>query len=195
MSNQNHLSRGTKPYQYYYYRCIIPKDLRGTLGKSQIRLSLKNSNYCYSKIVANSLHIITQDIFENIRAGHMEDITLEDVKEILRQKFKQTIKHVDLYQWKTNKWAPDELVARIDEIDKKEKKLLSRLKNDFLETNERISKEIDKILIKKNLKPDNQNYEYAGLISRWTDLKVLQETWKKICSMVKEKRLKNTSKN
>ena len=179
MSNQNHLSRGTKPYQYYYYRCIIPKDLRGTLGKSQIRLSLKNSDYCYSKIVANSLHIITQDIFENIRAGHMQDITLEDVKEILRQKFKQTIKHVDLYQWKTNKWAPDELAARIDEIDKKEKKLLSRLKNDFLETNERISKEIDKILIKKNLKPDNQNYEYAGLISRWTDLKVLRETWKR----------------
>ena len=34
MSNQNHLSRGTKPYQYYYYRCIIPKDLREILGKS-----------------------------------------------------------------------------------------------------------------------------------------------------------------
>jgi len=41
-----------------------------------------------------------------------------------------------------------------------------------------ISKEIDKILIKKNLKPDKQNYEYAGLISRWTDLKVLRESWK-----------------
>ena len=45
--------------------------------------------------------------------------------------------------------------------------------------NEIISKEIDKILIKKNLKPDKQNYEYAGLISRWTDLKVLRETWKR----------------
>ena len=179
MINRNHLAQGTKPYQNFYFRCIIPKDLKGMFGQSRIRISLKNSNYCYSKIVANNLYMITQDIFENIRAGHMQDITLDDVKDILRKKFKQTIKHIDLYEWKTNKWAPDELAARIDEIDKKENKLLSRLKNDFVETNEIISKEIDKILIKKNLKPDKQNYEYAGLISRWTDLKVLRESWKR----------------
>ena len=179
MRNRNYLARGTKPYQYYYFHCIIPKDLRGILGKSQIRISLKNSDYCYSKIVANSLYIIAQNIFEELRAGHMQDITLEDIKDILRQKVKQTIKHIDLYQWKTNKWEPLELAKRIEQIDKKEKKLLSRLKNDFIETNEIISKEIDKILIKKNLKPDKQNYEYAGLISRWTDLKVLRESWKR----------------
>ena len=179
MRNRNYLARGTKPYQYYYFHCIIPKDLRGILGKSVIRISLKNSDYCYSKIVANSLYIIAQNIFEELRAGHMQDITLEDVKDILRQKVKQTIKHIDLYQWKTNKWEPLELAKRIEQIDKKEKKLLSRLQTDFIETNEIISKEIDKILIKKNLKPDKQNYEYAGLISRWTDLKVLRETWKR----------------
>ena len=179
MSNRNYLARGTKPYQYYYFHCIIPKDLRGILGKSQIRISLKNSDYCYSKIVANSLYIIAQNIFEELRAGHMQDITLEDVKDILRQKVKQTIKHINLYQWKTNKWEPLELAKRIEQIDQKEKKILSRLQTDFIETNEIISKEIDKILIKKNLKPDKQNYEYAGLISRWTDLKVLRESWKR----------------
>ena len=179
MRNRNYLARGTKPYQYYYFHCIIPKDLRGILGKSVIRISLKNSDYCYSKIVSNSLYIIAQNIFEELRAGHMQDITLEDVKDILRQKVKQTIKHINLYQWKTNKWEPLELAKRIEEIDKKEKKILSRLQTDFIETNEIISKEIDKILIKKNLKPDKQNYEYAGLISRWTDLKVLRESWKR----------------
>ena len=179
MRNRNYLARGTKPYQYYYFHCIIPKDLRGILGKSVIRISLKNSDYCYSKIVSNSLYIIAQNIFEELRAGHMQDITLEDVKDILRQKVKQTIKHIDLYQWKTNKWEPLELAKRIEQIDQKEKKILSRLQTDFIETNEIISKEIDKILIKKNLKPDKQNYEYAGLISRWTDLKVLRESWKR----------------
>jgi len=179
MRNRNYLARGTKPYQYYYFHCIIPKDLRGILGKSQIRISLKNSDYCYSKIVSNSLYIIAQNIFEELRAGHMQDITLEDVKDILRQKVKQTIKHINLYQWKTNKWEPLELAKRIEQIDQKEKKILSRLQTDFIETNEIISKEIDKILIKKNLKPDKQNYEYAGLISRWTDLKVLRESWKR----------------
>ena len=85
MRNRNYLARSTKPYQYYYFHCIIPKDLRGILGKSQIRISLKNSDYCYSKIVSNSLYIIAQNIFEELRAGHMQDITLEDVKDILRQ--------------------------------------------------------------------------------------------------------------
>ena len=179
MRNRNYLARGTKPYQYYYFHCIIPKDLRGILGKSVIRISLKNSDYCYSKIVSNSLYIIAQNIFEELRAGHMQDITLEDVKDILRQKVKQTIKHINLYQWKTNKWEPLELAKMIEQIDQKEKKILSRLQTDFIETNEIISKEIDKILIKKNLKPDKQNYEYAGLISRWTDLKVLRESWKR----------------
>jgi len=145
MRNRNYLARGTKPYQYYYFHCIIPKDLRGILG---IRISLKNSDYCYSKIVSNSLYIIAQNIFEELRAGHMQDITLEDVKDILRQKVKQTIKHINLYQWKTNKWEPLELAKRIEQIDQKEKKILSRLQTDFIETNEIISKEIDKILIK-----------------------------------------------
>ena len=131
MINRNHLAQGTKPYQNFYSRCIIPKDLRSILGQSQIRISLKNSNYCYSKIVANNLHIITQDIFENIRAGHMQDITLDDVKDILRKKFKQTIKHIDLYEWKTNKWSPAVMKDRIKEIDVKENKLLKRLQNDF----------------------------------------------------------------
>ena len=96
MSNHNYLARSTKPYQNFYFRCIIPKDLRGMLGKSQIRISLKNSDYCYSKIAANSLYIIAQNIFEQLRAGHMQDLTLEDVNDILRQKFKQTIRYFPL---------------------------------------------------------------------------------------------------
>ena len=94
MSKPNYLAQGTKPYQYYYFHCIIPNDLRGILGKSVIRISLKNSDYCYSKIIANQLYIIAQNIFEEIRTGNMQDLTLEDVKSILRQKFKQTIKHI-----------------------------------------------------------------------------------------------------
>ena len=179
MSNRNYLARGSKPYQYYYFHCIIPKDLREILGKSVIRISLKNSDYCYSKIIANQLYIIAQNIFEEIRTGNMQDLTLEDVKSILRQKFKQTIKHIDLYDWKTNKWSPAVMKNRVKEIDVKEKKLLKRLQNDFEGTTKHLAKEVDKILKDKNLKPDKNNYEYDGLVSRWTDLKVIRENWKR----------------
>jgi len=52
-------------------------------------------------------------------------ILLDDVlnREILRDKARQTIKHINLYEWETNKWDEKELKKRIDEIDKKENKL------------------------------------------------------------------------
>jgi integrase len=109
----------------------------------------------------------------------MQDITLEDVKVILREKVRQTIKHINLYEWETNKWNEKELQERIDEIDDKENKLKERLQNDFKGTTEHLANEVDKILKDKDLKPDKKNYEYKGLISRWTDLQVIREGWKR----------------
>ena len=126
-----------------------------------------------------NLYQITQSIFNEVREGYMKDITLEDVKSILRDKVRQTIKHINLYEWETNKWNEKELQERIDEIDKKENKLRERLKNDFKGTTEHLSKEVDKLLKNKDLKSDKNNYEYRGLISRWTDLQVIRESWKR----------------
>ena len=118
-------------------------------------------------------------IFMEVREGYMKDITIDDVKSILRDKVRQTLKHIHLYEWDTNKWNEKELQDRIDEIDKKEKELKDRLHSHFKRTNEHLAKEVDKILKDKDLKPDKKNYEYRGLISRWTDLQVIRESWKR----------------
>ena len=113
MNNRNYLARGNKPYQYYYFHCIIPKDLRDILGKPQIRISMKNSDHCYSKIVANSLYIIAQNIFEEFRNGNMKDITLEDVKNILRIEVRKSLLHIHHYQYGTNVFSKDKLKKSI----------------------------------------------------------------------------------
>ena len=77
MRNQNYLTRGRKPCQYYYFRCIIPADFIEILGQSQFKISLKNSDYCYSKVLANSLYILAQGIFRDYREGDMKEITIE----------------------------------------------------------------------------------------------------------------------
>ena len=56
----------------------------------------------------------------------MKDIAIEDVKNILRRKVNQTLKHIHLYERDTNKWNENELKERIDKIDEKEKKLKDR---------------------------------------------------------------------
>jgi integrase len=179
MSNRNYLARGTKPYQYYYFHCIIPKDLRGILGTSIIRISLKNSDYCYSKIVANSLYIVAQNIFEELRMGKKKNVTSEDVKDILRIELRKSLLHIRHYQYGTNVFDEGKLSKSIIQADKEEERLRDTLQKDYRGTVELIEKEIDKILISQNLQPDKQNIEYKGLVQRWIELKLKRQDWKK----------------
>ena len=176
---RTYLIQKTKPYPQYLFRCKIPKDLVMMFPQKVISLSVKSNSYRHSKIICFNLYKTTQFIFDEVRQGIMQDITLEDVKVILREKVRQTIKHINLYEWETNKWNEKELQERIDEIDDKENKLKERLQNDFKGTTEHLANEVDKILKDKDLKPDKKNYEYKGLISRWTDLQVIREGWKR----------------
>ena len=179
MSKKTYLMQTRKPYQQYFFRCKIPKDLDKTFSQKDFTVSLKTNEYKTCKILSMNLHQITLSIFNEVREGYMKDITLEDVKSILRDKVRQTLKHIQLYEWDTNKWSEKELQDRITEIDKKEKKLIERLQNDFKGTTAHLAKEVDKILKDKELKSDKKNFEYRGLISRWTDLQVVRETWKR----------------
>jgi len=179
MSNRNYLARGTKPYQYYYFHCIIPKDLRETLGKSQIRISLKSSDYCYSKNVSNSLYIVAQNIFEELRIGSMKDITLDDVKDILRIEVRKSLLHIHHYQYGTNVFDEDKLNESISKSDKEEERLRDKLQKDYKGTIELIENEVDKILITQELEPNKKNVEYKGLVRRWIELKLMRQDWKR----------------
>ena len=179
MSNRNYLARGTKPYQYYYFHCIIPKDLRETLGKSQIRISLKSSDYCYSKNVSNSLYIVAQNIFEELRIGSMKDITLDDVKDILRIEVRKSLLHIHHYQYGTNVFDEVKLNESISKADKEEERLRDKLQKDYKGTIELIENEVDKILMSQELDPNKKNVEYKGLVRRWIELKLMRQDWKK----------------
>ena len=179
MVNKTYLKTNKIPYLQYLFRCKIPKDLVKVFSQKQFSISLKSNSYRHSKIISFNLYKTTQFIFDEVRQGFMQDITLDDVKVILRDKVRQTIKHINLYEWETNKWSEKELQKRIDEIDEKENKLRERLQNDFKGTTAHLAKEVDKILKEKDLKPDKNQYEYRGLISRWTDLQVIREGWKR----------------
>ena len=179
MDRRNHLVKSKKPYQDYHFRCYIPKDLEKFFHQKEFRVSLKGYSYSQCKIISNNLHDNAIQIFNKIREGHMNEITLQDVKEVLRDKVKQTIKHIHHYENDTNKYDEDELNERIHQSSEKEKILKERLKSNYKWTVDKIEKEIDRILNSKNLKSDKKNVDYKGLVRKWTDLKLIRETWKK----------------
>ena len=109
MVNKTYLKTNKIPYLQYLFRCKIPKDLVKVFSQKQFSISLKSNSYRHSKIISFNLYKATQFIFDEVRQGFMQDITLDDVKVILRDKVRQTIKHINLYEWGTNKWSEKEV--------------------------------------------------------------------------------------
>ena len=104
MDNRNHLVLSKKPYQDFHFRCYIPKDLKDIFPQESFRISLQRYSYSDCKVISSSLYETTQSIFEKVRKGQMNEITIHDVKDILKDKVKQTYKHIHHYANDTNKW-------------------------------------------------------------------------------------------
>ena len=101
-----------------------------------------------------------------MRQGNMRDITIDDVKRILKNKVEQTLKYIHHYHWDTNRFDEEEVQKRIAETQKKERELKDHLKKDYKGTLGRIEKEVEKILKKENIIQDKKNVDYKGLIGR-----------------------------
>ena len=114
-----------------------------------------------------------------MRQGNMRDITIDDVKRILKDKVEQTLDYIHHYHWDTNRFDEEEVQKRIAETHKKERELKDHLKKDYRGTIGRIEKEVEKILKKENIIQDKKNVDYKGLIGRWTELRILRESWKR----------------
>ena len=180
MMNQHYISRGKKPYQQYQFRCIIPKDLVDRLSTKEFRVSLRSSLYSHSKEISTNLYNISQHLFRELRQCKMKDITLEDVKNILRIEVRKSLLYIHHYEYGTNVFDEDKLSESLSRIDNEEEKIKDGLKkNNYKETIELIGNEIDKILITQNLEPDKNNIEYKGLLRKWIDLKLIRQDWKR----------------
>ena len=180
MMNQHYICREKKPYQQYQFRCIIPKDLEVRFSTREFRVSLRSSLYSHSKIISTNLHNISQHLFREFRQGKMKDITLEDVKNILRIEVRKSLLYIHHYEYGTNVYDEDKLNESLSKIDNEEEKIKDGLKkNNYKDTIELIGNEIDKILITQDLEPNKNNIEYKGLVRRWIDLKLIRQNWKR----------------
>lgn len=179
MMNQNYICRGKKTYQQYQFRCIIPKDLEDRFSTREFRVSLRSSLYSHCKIISTNLHNISQHLFREFRQGKMKDITLDDVKDILRIEVRKSLLHIHHYELGTNVFSKDKLNESISKTIKEEERLRDRLEKDYKETVELIEREVDKILITQDIEPDNKSIEYKGLVRRWIELKLMRQDWKR----------------
>ena len=76
----------------------IPQDLRDVFPQREFRISLKGFSYQDCKIISGSLYKKTQSIFEQVRKGQMNEIIIQDVKNILRDKVSMQNSHLILHR-------------------------------------------------------------------------------------------------
>ena len=109
----------------------------------------------------------------------MKNITLEDVKNILRVEVRKSLLHIHHYELGTNVFSKDKLNESRSRVDKEEERLREKLEKDYKGTIDLIENEIDKILITQDLEPDKKNVEYKKLVRRWIELKLMRQDWKR----------------
>ena len=126
-----------------YFRSIIPKDLRGNFeGKDEFRLSLRYVINGDIKILCLKLKEITDKLFTEIREG-MENLSLDDIKEILRIEVRKQIKHTQHYYLGTNVFDEEDTIKSLENVSSRETKMKEELYGENIKDYE---KELDKKL-------------------------------------------------
>jgi len=87
------VSKKSKSSIHFHFRSIIPKDLISYFNeKTVFQISLIGVRNCESLLLSLRLKRIVQQIYSDIRSG-MKNLSLEDIKEILRIEVRKSILH------------------------------------------------------------------------------------------------------
>ena len=119
MKNTHLVTRKDGSKRYYHFRGCVPQDLIPILGgKKRFQISLKNVNYKDCLLVSVSLQTLTEQLFNDIRKG-MKNLTLEDIKEILKIEVRKTILHCNHFHLETNKYDPEKAEDSLKSVSTK----------------------------------------------------------------------------
>ena len=116
---------------HFHFRSKIPKDLVSYFGgRKQFQVSLHNVSSRETLLVSLSLKNLVQDLFSDIRNG-MKDLTLEDIKEILRIEVRKSILYSHQVSEETNKHSERGVLKGLEYVLDLEKKLQQRVDDDL----------------------------------------------------------------
>ena len=84
----------TKSEYSYLFVSYIPKDLKNHFGgRIKFRVSLKSGIYSESRRLSQSLKVVMDRIYGEVREGMKSNLTLDDVKDILRKEIRRSKSH------------------------------------------------------------------------------------------------------
>ena len=142
----------------YLFVSYIPKDLSNHFGgRNKFRVSLKSVIFSESKRLSQSLIIVMERIYDEIRRDMKSTLTIEDVKDILRKEIKRSQTHSNYFSYLGVHRRSDTSVGEgIRTLQYEEDKLNNRNKSDY-------DSEVKKILLREGFKIEKDNLYFKRL--------------------------------
>ena len=172
------VSKKSKSSIHFHFRSIIPKDLISYFNeKTVFQISLIGVRNCESLLLSLRLKRIVQQIYSDIRSG-MKNLSLEDIKEILRIEVRKSILHSSHISEGHNEiYDSMRKVESREKIYSREINIRKSLLTEPNEVRESVDKKLQTILESLEITLDKQSLNYKKLRSSFIDLYLLRFKW------------------
>jgi len=125
------------------------------------------------------LYGIVQKIYEQVRSGEMKELTVPDIKEILRIEVKKSILHVHHVEEGTNLFVESKILKSVTKISEQEENFNQRLQTDLKSVQKDVERDLEKILLSQGYDVIKDSVPFKRL-RRWViDLRKMRYQWKK----------------
>ena len=179
MKHLHLVSKGSGSSSHFHFRSKIPIDLISVFdGTRQFQISLKNVSNKDTVFVSLTLKNLVQKLFTDIRSG-MKNLTLDDIKEILRIEVRKSILYSHQVNEGTNKHTDRGFVKGLDYILDLEKKLQQKVDDDIGSYRKKIEEKLDGILKSLDIKVEKSSVDFKKLRNRFIDLYLMRTSWMK----------------
>ena len=161
----------------FYFRSKIPSDLREHFGGlKEFRVSLKCNIKSKATKVVRSLNKTVARLYEQIRLG-MKELSIEDIKEILRTEIRKQILHAHHVYEGTNRWEEDGIKQSLKTIDQKESNLKETIKTDLRSYQGEVDEKLDAILQSLDIQSNKNSVDFKKLRNLFIDLYLMRHDW------------------
>ena len=127
---------------HYHFRSKIPTDFG---GRKQFQISLHDVTNREIFLVSQTLNNVVKEIYSDIRNG-MKDLTIEDIKKILKIEVRKSILFSHQVNESSNKHTERGVLKGLEYVLDLEKKLQNRVEDDLGRYRDEVENKLDGIL-------------------------------------------------
>ena len=179
MKRKNIVPRRWGNSLHFDYRHRIPVDLVSRFcGRRQFQISLKDVNSREIVVICHSLNILVEELFSDIRSG-MKNLSIDEIKEILRVEVRKSILHSHHVDLGTNKYDSMKKIESMEKISSRENEIRKSVITDLKEVEKTVDDKLIKILTSLNINVEIHSINYKTLRRSFIDLYLIRNEWTK----------------